>query len=60
MEWTTSSAGGGVGFPFIDWTFGTANGQALVLRGTAQYYGLSVSAVGSFLPVMNVMIEWTG
>ena len=42
----------------IEWNFGIANDQALVLRGTSDFVGITVSAVGT-TPVADVWIEWT-
>jgi hypothetical protein len=42
----------------IDWVYGDRSGQNLVLRGTGQYVGLVVTAVGT-TPVMTLWIEWT-
>jgi hypothetical protein len=43
---------------FIEWTFGDTNGQALVLRGTSEFAGVLISAVGT-TPVADFWIEWT-
>lgn len=42
----------------IEWNFGIANDQALVLRGTADFVGITVSAIGT-TPAADVWIEWT-
>ena len=42
----------------IDWVYGDRNGQNLVLRGTSQYVGFVVNAVGT-TPLMTLWVEWT-
>ncbi len=42
----------------IEWTFGDKQGQGLVLRGTSEFVGFLMSAVGTS-PVADCWIEWT-
>jgi hypothetical protein len=42
----------------IEWTFGDKQGQGLVLRGTSEFVGFLMSAVGT-APVADCWIEWT-
>lgn len=42
----------------IEWKFGDDNGQGLVLRGTAEFAGIILSAVGT-TPVADCWVEWT-
>ncbi len=42
----------------IEWTFGDKQGQGLVLRGTSEFVGFLMSAVGT-TPVADCWIEWT-
>lgn len=42
----------------IEWTFGDKNGQGLVLRGTSEFAGFCISAVGT-TPVGDCWVEWT-
>jgi hypothetical protein len=42
-----------------EWFFGSnAGARAIVLRGTAQYFGLGISSIAT-TPVSDVVIEWT-
>jgi hypothetical protein len=47
-----------VDIPLIEWNFGINNDQTLVLRGTSDFIGICVSAVGT-TPIGDVWIEWT-
>jgi hypothetical protein len=58
ISWITGSVSV-VNQTAIQWQFGNAQGQELVLRGIAQYFGILVSANGSGTPTMSVSIEWT-
>lgn len=40
-----------------EFTFGDKNGQACVLRGTAQFLGITINPLGT-TPLMSVTIEW--
>jgi hypothetical protein len=40
-----------------EWDFGDKNGQGLVLRGAAQYLGITINPLGA-TPLMSVWIEW--
>lgn len=42
----------------IDWPYGNLNDQSLVLRGTSEFFGVVVSAVGG-TPLMDIWIEFT-
>jgi len=42
----------------IEWTFGDKNGQALVLRGTSEFTGILISAIGT-TPLADCWVEWT-
>ena len=42
----------------IEWKFGDTNGQGLVLRGTSEFFGICISAVGT-TPVGDCWVEWT-
>lgn len=42
----------------IEWAFGDKNGQSLVLRGTSEFAGFLISAVGT-TPVADCWVEWT-
>lgn len=58
MTWITSGATVSDVLPGIDWSFANLNEQSLVLRGTAEFYGIVVAAVGT-TPIMSIWIEWT-
>lgn len=57
MTWLTAGVAVNV-TPGIDWQFGYLNEQALVLRGTAEFFGIVLAAIGT-TPVMSIYIEWT-
>lgn len=57
MTWLTAGVTVNI-TPGIDWQFGYLNEQALVLRGTAEFYGLVLAAIGT-TPLMSIYIEWT-
>jgi hypothetical protein len=42
----------------LDFTFGNDGAQQAVLRGTSQFLGVIVSAVGASTPTMNIWVEW--
>lgn len=42
----------------IDWTFGDKQGQGLVLRGTSEFVGVLINAVGT-TPSADCWVEWT-
>jgi hypothetical protein len=58
MTWVTAGATVASVQPAIDWYFGTMNQQQLVLRGTAEFYGIVCAAVGATGPLMSLWVEW--
>src|SRR6266576_591276 len=56
--WLTAGTTIPADFDETDFTFGDDGGQQLVLRGTAQYIGILLSAIGAAGPVMSIWIEW--
>jgi hypothetical protein len=43
----------------IDWVFGVESElRPLVLRGTAQYFGIGITALGT-TPIVDIMVAWT-
>jgi hypothetical protein len=43
----------------VEWDFGNIGGQALILRGTAQYFGLVIPTIAASTPLMAVWVEFT-
>src|SRR5271170_7377506 len=43
---------------YIEWDFSDKNARALVLRGTSDFIGVVITAVGT-TPVYDVWVEWT-
>jgi len=56
--WLTAGATIPADFDETDFTFGDDGGQQLVLRGTAQYLGILLSAIATTSPVMSIWVEW--
>jgi hypothetical protein len=42
----------------LEWDFGDKGDQCVVLRGTSQWFGMSLLAIGSS-GAFNAFIEWT-
>jgi hypothetical protein len=58
ISWITSGASVNATPTNIDWVFGQAGGQALVLRGVNEWFGILLGSIGTN-PIMDVCIEWT-
>lgn len=58
MQWTTNTATL-VGPIPVEWNFGLNASQAMVLRGTSDWFGIEVAAVGTANPLMTIRVEWT-
>lgn len=56
--WITSGATVNATPTSIDWVFGEAHGQPLVLRGISEFFGILIDTVGTS-PIMDVCIEFT-
>jgi hypothetical protein len=58
MQWVTNAAGIVASVP-VEWVFGVDGGQAAVLRGTSEFFGIRITAVAAGAPTMTIRVEWT-
>ena len=59
FQWTTLVATSQTIPTAVEWRFGNDGGQQIVLRGTGQYFGITVSSIGTGATVsMNIWVEW--
>ncbi len=54
---TITSSATAYGVTRNEWDFGDKSNQSLVLRGTAQYFGIHIAALGT-TPIATVWVEW--
>lgn len=58
MFWQSSTPNASLPIP-VEWTFGDEGGEAITLRGTSDYAGIFMAAIGSATPLAWIRIMWT-